>query len=165
MFSIRRCFLFGFISTIFLLISAFYLEYMKGLAPCPLCQLQRVTLVLLGFTYFAGALYKKPSLGAKISGFLSLFFAGVGIVLATRHVWLQSLPAEQVPNCVAGFDYLLNTLPITEVFKVILNGSELCTQVNWRFLGFSIPAWTLVWFIGFAVLGMVQIFRLDNEKG
>jgi disulfide bond formation protein DsbB len=30
----------------------------------------------------------------------------------------------------------------------VLEGSGECAKVDWTFLGLSMPAWTLVWFIG-----------------
>ena len=44
---------------------------------------------------------------------LDLMVGGV----AARHVWLQSLPPDQVPSCGPGLDYWLDTLPLRAVFE------------------------------------------------
>ena len=64
------------------------------------------------------------------------------IGLATRHLWIQSLPADQVPACGMGIGYMLDTLPFFDVIERTLKGSGECAKVD-LVLGLSIPAWTL----------------------
>ena len=37
--------------------------------------------------------------------------------------------------------------PMNALSKVLAGSGE-CAKVDWTFLGVSMPAWTLVWFIG-----------------
>jgi disulfide bond formation protein DsbB len=67
-----------------------------------------------------------------------------------RHVWLQHLPADQVPSCGPGLDYILERFPLGEALRLVFSGSGECAATDWLFLGLSMPAWVL---IALAVLG------------
>ena len=41
-----------------------------------------------------------------------------------------------------GLDYMLDTLPLTDVISRVLTGSGECAEKGWVFLGLSIPGWT-----------------------
>ena len=81
--------------------------------------------------------------------------AGAGI--AGRQVWLQHLPADQVPECGPGLDYMLEAFPLTDALKMIFSGSGECAEVHWRFIGLSIAEWSLVWFILFFIAAVLAI--------
>ena len=70
----------------------------------------------------------------------------IGIGLALRHLWIQSLPPDQVPACGMGIGYMLETLPLADVITRTLQGSGECAKVD-LVLGLSIPAWTLILFV------------------
>ena len=54
-------------------------------------------------------------------------------------------------------DYLLDVFPLTEVLTMVLSGDGTCAEVVWEFLGISIPGWTLLGFIGLALIGLYQL--------
>ena len=70
--------------------------------------------------------------------------AGAGIGVAGRHVWLQNLPPDQVPSCGPGFDYIIDSFPLSEALQLIFTGSGECASVDWQFLGWSMPAWVVI---------------------
>ena len=77
------------------------------------------------------------------------------------HAWLQSLPADQVPECGPGLNYMLENFPISEVLSTVINGSGSCAEVDWTFLGLSMPWWTLIWYIG---LGLLTLWFMFTRK-
>ena len=54
---------------------------------------------------------------------------------------------------------MLENFPLGEALNMVLRGSGECAEVLWRFLGLTIPAWTLVAFVFLALLGWTQVFR------
>ncbi|NIP22849.1 MAG: disulfide bond formation protein B, partial [Phycisphaerae bacterium] len=92
----------------------------------------------------------------------ALLFSGLGIAVCWRHLWLQSLPKDQVPECSPGLEYMLDTFPISETIHTIFNSAGECADIQWSFLGLSIPAQTMLVFIGFALLSLFQILRRKN---
>jgi disulfide bond formation protein DsbB len=73
-------------------------------------------------------------------------------------LWLQHLPPSEVPECGPGLEYMLDALPFTDVLAKVLHGSGECAEVLWRFLGLSIPGWSLVAFSAFLFAGLWLFF-------
>lgn len=126
---------------------AYYLQYMQGLEPCPLCIFQRIAIFATGLVFLAGALHGPTAAGRWVYAVLAALAAGAGAGVAGRHVWLQSLPPDQVPACGPGLDYLIQVMPWRQVVAKVLRGDASCATIDVGFLGLSLPAWTLVAFI------------------
>jgi disulfide bond formation protein DsbB len=131
---------------------AYYAQYMMGLTPCPLCIFQRLAIAALGVVLLAAALHGAQGWGRRVWSLLAVSVAGVGAAIAGRHVWIQSLPADQVPSCGPGLDYLRETLPASEVIAEVLRGSGECALIDWTLLGLSMPNWTLLAFVTLGAL-------------
>lgn len=141
-----------------LLGTALYFQHVMGLDPCPLCIIQRIFVIAIGAVMLVAAAHNPRHLGRRVYGGLITVFAVLGIAVAGRQVWLQNLPPDQVPACGPGLEYLLQTFPLTEALKLVFQGSGECAEVQWTFLGLSIPGWTLVMFTGLAVFGLLLLF-------
>ena len=126
---------------------AFYAQYVLGLEPCPLCMLQRVGVVSVGVLALIAGLVNPRTWGFRLWSLLVALAAIAGGGVSARQLWLQSLPADQVPQCGPGLDYLLQTLPFTHALEKVLMGSGECAVVDWRFLGMAMPFWVLVFFV------------------
>jgi len=138
---------------------AYYSQYIDGLEPCPLCIFQRLALLLVGVMFTLAALHNPEKMGSRIYAGLIGLSALLGAAIAGRHVWLQNLPEDLVPECGPGLDYMLDVLPLTETLSIVLNASGECADINWQFLGLSMPAWVLIWFVGLGVLGVWRNLR------
>lgn len=160
--SARFVFGLGFAAAAGALAFAYYLEYVHGLEPCPLCIFQRVAMAAAGLVFLVGAVYGPSGWGRAVYAGLAAVAAGIGAAIAGRHVWLQSLPKDQVPACGPDLNYLLDVLPWREVMARVLRGDAACADIDASFMGLSLPAWTLVAFIGltlWALLGLKTINR------
>ena len=144
---------------------AFYMEHVMGLEPCPLCWLQRFGFMAAGVVSLLAALHGPGGVGTRIYGFLMVVGSGAGLAVAGRQLWLQSLPADQVPACGPSVDYMLEVLPWMDVLTTALRGTGDCAEVTWRFLGLSIPGWTAVFFTLMIVTGLVLMLRTPKPKG
>lgn len=165
MFCYRLLNLYGFMLCIgSLLFAIFYLEKILYLDPCPLCVLDRVVLVALGAVFFIAFLHNPRSLFAKVYGTICVILCLVGILLSGRHIWLQNLPKDQVPECGPDIYYMIDTLPIFEVLKSILSGSGSCADISWTFLGLTIPQQTLLLFIILMILTFIQLLRPQKSN-
>jgi len=132
----------------------YYLQYVQGLEPCPLCMVQRLFFYLLIATFVVGALHSPRRVGAWIyTGFGVLFAAG-GAATAGRQVWLQHLPADKVPQCGPDLFFMLENMPLSRTLQKLVQGSGECARVDWTFLGLSIAEWSLLWFIALAVYAL-----------
>lgn len=151
--------LIGLAACIGLIGSAFYLQYVEGLDPCPLCMMQRIIIYILALIFLIASLHKPQVIGQRLYACLITLVSLAGIGFASRQLWLQSLPPDQVPACGPSLDYMIDVLPWTEVLSVMMRGTGDCAKIAWTFLSLSIPGWTLVAFIIFSVLGLMQWCR------
>lgn len=159
----RNIYFAGFLISAGLVGYALFLQYVQHEEPCPLCIFQRVAVLAMGLVFLAAALHNPRRTGSVVYGILLLLVAGVGAGLAARHVWLQHLPPDQVPACGPGLNYMLEILPFKDVIATVLQGSGECAQAGkWRFLGLTIPGWTLISFI---VLGLGGFGQIWNPRG
>jgi len=142
-----------------LIATAYYMEYVMQLEPCPLCMVQRFIIIALGIVALLATLHNPGRWFNPLYSVLLILIAGAGMAVAGRQVWLQSLPPDQVPACGADFDFIVNNFPLMEAVSTLWQGSGECAEVHWVFLGLSIPGWTLVWFGIFLILALFQLFR------
>ena len=143
----------------FLMAAALFMEHQMNLEPCPLCILQRIMVIITGIIALIAAIHHPRDPGIKVYGGLVMFSAATGGAISGRQLWLQSLPADEVPACGASLDYLLEVFPLTDVLSMVLAGDGTCAEIVWTFLGVSIPGWTLVGFAGLIAIGAFQIIR------
>jgi disulfide bond formation protein DsbB len=155
----RIGYLLGFLVCVGLMGYAFYLQYVEGIEPCPLCMLQRICVIAMGVVFLIAALHNPGRAGASVYALVQLVFGGAGAAIAARQVWLQSLPKDQVPACGMGLNYMLETLPFTDALRQVLEGSGECAEKGWEFLHLSIAGWTLVFFVAMIVASFALIRR------
>ena len=113
----------------------------------------------MGFIDATAALHYPGPSGTQSYGLLTVSAAAGGGAVSGRHVWLQGLPEDQVPACGPGLDYLMEIFPFIDVITIVLRGDGSCAEIDWSFLGLSLPGWTLIGFIGLGSLGLLQVLR------
>ncbi|HSN52991.1 MAG TPA: disulfide bond formation protein B [Woeseiaceae bacterium] len=138
---------------------ALFAQHVLLLDPCPLCVFQRVAVISMGLIFLVAALHDPAGAGRIVYGLLLGLAAIGGASVAGRHAWLQQLPPDQVPSCGPGLDYMLDTLPFTEVLGKVFRGSGECAEIVWQFLGLSMPGWVLVWVTVLGVTGILNNVR------
>jgi disulfide bond formation protein DsbB len=165
----RPLYLIAFIICVLLLATAYYMEYVMELLPCPLCIIQRFAFLLIGLVCLAAVLHNpQPRNGRSRSLAARGYALGVsllsifGAATAGRQVWLQHQPSDQLPSCLPSLDYMVDVLPVFEMLTLLFSGTADCAKVTWTFLGLSIAECTLLAFIGFALFGLVQLLRGED---
>jgi disulfide bond formation protein DsbB len=155
----RLAYLLGFLVCAGLMAWALYLQYGLGLDPCPLCAVQRVAVIAMGVVFLIAAIHNPGSFGAAVYAGIAAIIGIFGTLVAARHVWIQSLPKGSVPSCGMGLDYMLETLPFTDVISKVLAGSGECAEEAWKFMSLAIPSWTFVFFVAMIVASIALIRR------
>ena len=150
----RQMNLAGFVVCAGLMAFALYAQYQLLLEPCPLCVFQRMAVIGLGLFFLLAAIHNPGGRGSRVYALLIAVVATAGSVVAGRHVWLQHLPPDQVPSCGPGFDYIMESLPLAEALGLIFRGSGECADIDWLFMGLSMPAWTLTCIVGLGGFGI-----------
>ncbi len=138
----------------------FYLQKTVNLDPCPLCIFQRIGLIVMGVFALLAFIINPKKVWLKITLMLGALLGMLwGIGIAIRHIWIQHLPADQVPTCGPGLSYWVDTLPIAQVYTEVLKGSGECAVIDWTFLGFSIPELTLAFFSVLTIMIVMAIIK------
>lgn len=140
---------------------ALYAQHRLLIQPCPLCVFQRMAVIAVGIIFLAAALHDRAG---TLYGVLIGLVSVAGSAVAGRHLWLQHLPADQVPACGPGFGYIMESFPLGEALAMIFRGSGECADVDWVFLGLSMPAWVLVWLVALGVYGVWNNLRRHSNN-
>jgi disulfide bond formation protein DsbB len=146
-----------------MIVFALILQEKLGLHPCPLCITQRVCVIAIGVIALTAALHHPARMGERVYAILQIIAAVTGMTVAGRHVWIQSLPEDQVPACGPGLSFMFQNFPLQQALKLLFRGDGNCALVEWTFLGLSIPAWVFICCSGLLLLNLWQIFRAPQR--
>jgi len=140
-----------------------YLQMIEYLAPCSLCILDRAVVIGLCIVFALALLHNPVRTGRKIYATLAGILSLTGIGICARHIWLQNQPKGEAPECGAGFWHLFETMPLMSFFDTIFNSTGDCADIQWQFLGLSLPEWTLVLFVVFLLLSLAMFFTTGRQ--
>ena len=137
----------------------YYLQYFDHQDPCPLCLVQRGFYYGVIAVFAIAALHGPKKTGHAVYCAVAAVLALGGFGVAARQVWLQHLPADQVPACGPDLYFMLENFPLARTLEKLFMGTGQCAEVNWRLLGLSIAEWSLAWFAALALYALWLGFR------
>ncbi len=147
------------IAPVAMAISAFALEHVIGTVPCSLCLLQRVMLIPIGVGGALCLMLTRVRCVRKAPWVLAIMGASAGIGIASRHLYLQAIGPDRAPACGPAMDVLFDILPWRDFVSAILSGDGHCAEVAWRFLGLTIPGWSMVGFVACAICAGFMLLK------
>lgn len=142
-----------------LILIGLYMQHGMGLIPCALCITQRIFIIATGVVALLAFIHYPKQWGHKVYAGLGMTMAGIGSSFSMRQLYLQSLPADQVPACGPDIAYMFENFPLMDALSLLLRGDGNCAEVSWTLFGVSIPGWTLVAFAGLIAFNLWQFFR------
>ncbi len=145
-----------------LLAFGLYLQHVVGLNPCPMCIVQRYAMIGLLLLGLVGFFVRRAAVASGLALLLTLM-AGFGAFVAARQSWLQWYPPEVV-SCGRDFYGMIENFPIGRAIPMIFKGSGDCSAIDWTFLGGTIANWSFVWFVGFAVVGLLMAVQAWQQR-
>ena len=149
----------GFLACAGMMGFALYAQHVLLLDPCPLCIIQRIATILTGAVFLIAAVHNPRGYGARVYAVGLFLTAGFGVGVATWHVYLQNLPASEVPGCGPGFEYIVENFAALDALSMIFKGSGECAEVVWRLLGLSMPSWVIIGLGGLLIAGLWNNLR------
>jgi disulfide bond formation protein DsbB len=140
---------------------AYFAQYVVGLTVCPLCMFQRLALIALGLVLLVGAAHAPLGKSARAYAVLGVLAAGTGVGIAGWHLRLQYLPLPGLPQCAPGtFEAILGTVgSYSQAIARAFTPTGECTEINWSFLGLSMPGWVLLWFVALGALAVAANWK------
>lgn len=144
----RAQYLLGFVLCALLMAYAIYEQFRMGVEPCPMCIFQRLAFIGMGIFFLIGALHSPGARGRRVYAVLVAICAVIGIGVAINHLRMQLSPHDpMMGGCGPGLSYLLDSFPLADALKKAFTGSGDCGEINWIFLGITMPGWCLIWFV------------------
>ena len=125
---------------------ALVLEHGFGQLPCALCLNQRAWIMLAGLIAAVGFAH-NPRLG--IYPLLTTAASVAGGAFSIRHLYLLTLPADQMPGCGVDLDYMIDVFPVLDILRYMTVGTGECADES-----FAIPALALLGFVGMVALAV-----------
>ncbi len=143
-----------------LLVAVLFMEKYLGLAPCPLCWLDRIVVAAMALVFAAAWLHRPSITGSRVYAGVGLLLGMAGVAIAGRHVYLQALPPDEIPDCVPDLGYMLDAFPLSKTLAVIFTTSGTCAEVSWTFLGLGIAQQTLLLFVALSIFCVFILTRV-----
>jgi disulfide bond formation protein DsbB len=150
------------VACIALLAFGLYLQHVVGLEPCPMCIVQRYSLLLVALVAGLTAAITDKKGGLMAGAGMLVLLCGFGAFVAARQSFLQWYPPEVV-SCGRDFYGMIENFPLQRAIPMIFKGSGDCTAIDWTFLGGSIANWSFVCFTLIGLLGLALIVRLARK--
>jgi len=152
------------LSALGLEIAALFFQYALDLKPCIMCIYQRVA---IWGVFFAGLLgsFGSQQVLVRILGYI-LWGTGAiwGLIIAVEHVEIQTATNPFLYSCefVPNFP---SWAPLHEWIPALFAATGDCGDINWQFLGHSMPEWMIVVYgIYTALFSAVLLSRLQQHK-
>ena len=140
-----------------MLIISFLLEFVVGLSPCIICEVQRMILIpIIIFTVIS--FINKPIINIVLSLF-RFIFVGIGSFLGWHHMQLLGKGAEHPDACLPDIFTIISYQGIGPAWQQILKGGPSCHTSKWELLNFSLPELT---FAAYMALLLLLIFDFVN---
>lgn len=151
------------LSAMMILGCTFYFEFVKGLQPCPLCFMQRLSVFLFGFCCLLSLFAFSIRRACVMMGFQT-FFAVSGLFFSTRQIWLQLFATTDSAMCMPGLNALFHYFSWSDLLKTLFWGAADCAEVTWSFLGLSMPMWSALYFLILFVISIVVLCQLNISR-
>ena len=145
-----------------LLAYGLYLQHAVGLAPCPMCIVQRYALVLVALIAGVSAFFQRGFW--QTGGLVKMgLVAGFGAFVAARQSLLQWNPPE-VMSCGRDFYGMIEAFPLKRAIPMIFKGSGDCSAVDWTFLGLTIANWSFLCFGGILAVAILLLAQRGPKQ-
>jgi disulfide bond formation protein DsbB len=146
------------LGTVGAMAAGLYLQHVVGLAPCPLCVLQRMGFIACGLIAGGGALFARRARSLKLVALTAGIAALAGLGVAIWHTYLIWSPPASM-SCGRPFEWFNDEFPLIVWLPKIFRGDGDCLAVDWTLLGLNIPQWSVVVFAGLLALLVVALRR------
>ncbi|WP_108650567.1 disulfide bond formation protein DsbB [Dongshaea marina] len=146
---------------LFLELCALFFQYVLKLSPCEMCVYERAAVLGILLAGLIGAIAPRFFAIRWIGFLLWGYSAFRGLQLALEHVQIQLHPSPfQVCSLFAQFP---SWMPLEKIAPWMFTPLGSCTEIDWQFLGLTMPQWMVGIFALFLALffifGLLQFKR------
>lgn len=134
---------------------AYYLQISLELKPCFLCILQRISCVFIALGSIINIIkpYKSKT---KIFGLGFIYFGiASGLISSIWHMYIQLNPIKTF-ICGPSEDFIIKNNGFFEALPKLFKSTGQCQDIDWQFLGLSIPMMSILLFSLLLVLVLIS---------
>ncbi len=124
-------------------LSALFFQYAMDLAPCIMCVYQRVAIAAIFLAGLTGCLGYRHLIARMLAHGLWATGAIWGFFIALEHVEIQENSGSLFFSC-DFFPNFPTWAPLHEWIPFLFEATGDCGDINWDFLGYSMPQWMVV---------------------
>ncbi|UXZ96447.1 disulfide bond formation protein B [Pseudomonas phytophila] len=156
----RSLFFLVFIACAMIVGSVVYLQcVVVGLSPCVLCLWQRAVFVASGLVAFIATIHAPGRAGCGAYSAVILLLTLSGAAIAGGQVWLQTATIDQTAEVIAQVERLLDMLSLHSQVDRLRSDAAFCAEISWSLFGISLPEWSLLAFVGLALVMLYALFN------
>ena len=155
----RSLFFLVFIACAMIIGCVFYVQSAYGLSPCVLCLWQRAAFVGSGVLALIATLHAPGRTGCRAYSAAILLLMLAGASLAGFQVWLQTATVDDTIEVIAQGEWLLDALSLNQWIDRLYSDAAFCAEISWSLFGISLPEWSLLAFVGLAMVMLYALFR------
>jgi len=134
--------------------AALFFQYVLKLDPCVLCVYERLAVAGLALSGLIGLMAPARRAFRILAYLLWGASATWGLALAMRHTGIQLGASDLSCEFFANFPAWFN---LDEWLPSMFNPTGYCSDIQWLFLGFTMPQWMLVVYAGYLLLLLIAL--------
>ena len=139
-----------------LLAAALFFQYQMGLEPCVKCIEQRTAVLAIGLAALV-PLVAPQAVWARLVGYVGWLVAAVwGWRIATSHLEIQNAENNWLFVC-DMYPSFPSWMPLHEWIPSFFAAPGQCGEIDWQFVGISMPGWMQILFAAYAIAAVLII--------
>ncbi len=142
---------------------ALYFQYVMALEPCIMCIYQRVAMWGVFISALVGAAKPQNTIvrALGLAGFV--ISSGWGFLVAKEHIMMQTTTDPFAFSCAFEPNFP-SFMPLHEWIPSLFAATGDCGNIDWQFLGLSMPGWMQVIFAAMSAVSIVLVLALTLKK-
>ena len=144
------------IISIFIILSALYIEHILSVSACKLCLYQRIPYIISIIICFFGYFFSSN----KIWIILLILTFSISTAIAGYHLGIENNIFKEFSGCTNDG---LNTLDKEELLESLNNFLPNCKDVNFRIFGFSLATINFILSIALTVITIKYFYNEKNK--
>ena len=142
--------------SVIMLAVSYTLEFVVGLSPCIICEIQR--LILLPVIFLTILDFNLKNIWCTVTTRLMRLLASIiALYLGWHHVYLINNPVLVSNTCLPKLFTIFSNQGLQAAWQQIILGGPACTKIQWQAFGFNLPELALM---AYGVLFLLIILEI-----
>jgi disulfide bond formation protein DsbB len=129
--------------------------------PCPLCVLQRLTIIIISLFSLVG-IFIRHGILRKILWVILVALTIVGFGIACKQIWVEAHPQVTSYICQVQIGGQFDGWPFSHFFELLFGAKTTCERALYKLLGITFATWSSVFFIILFIISIIGL-RLKSK--